>query len=259
MSNKPKKLFLDIETAPRVAYVWSFFKANISPKQVLEHGRILSYSAVWDDEDRIINSYNHDEDDTPIVCELIKLLDSADIVIGHNLDKFDRGVINGQAAIAGIHPPSPYKVVDTYKVAKKEFNFPSNSLEYLSNVFNLNYKKKDHAKYPGWSLWIECLKGNKEAINEMMEYNDHDTLAVRELYYKMLPYIRNHPNVGVYMESDKPVCPACGSHHIHYRGYTNTNVGKYRKYQCQECGHWSRTRKTEYPKEKASSLLVNAN
>ena len=37
-------LILDIETAPNLAYVWKFFKANISPKQVLEDCSIMSWS-----------------------------------------------------------------------------------------------------------------------------------------------------------------------------------------------------------------------
>lgn len=254
---KPKIVFLDIETAPRVAYVWSFFKENISPKQVLDHGRIMSYVCI-DADDNMSGAYCADDDDKAITELLIQELDAADIVVGHNLDKFDRGTIYGRAAIHGIKPPSPYKIVDTYKIAKKEFNFPGNSLEYLCKVFNVKHQKKDHAKYPGWTLWIECLKGNDEAISEMMEYNEYDVLAVRDLYYKMLPYISNHPNVGVFQEEDVQTCPKCGSKHLHSRGYTVTNVGKYKKYQCQDCGGWSRTRFTEYDKDKNKVLLVNA-
>lgn len=255
--SKPKIVFLDIETAPRVAYVWDFFKANISPKQVLDHGMILSFAAI-DDKDNMQGAYNSDEDDKAITQMLVQVLDEADFVIGHNLGKFDRGVINGRAAIHGIKPPSPYKVIDTYKVAKKEFNFPANSLEYLCDVFDVQHKKKDHAKYPGWTLWIECLKGNAEAIDEMMEYNEYDVLAVRDLYYKMRPYISDHPNFGVYMEDEDHVCPYCGGTHLHRRGYAYTKVGKYQKFQCQGCGGWSRTRFNEYDKAAGKMLLTNA-
>ena len=45
-------LILDIETAPNLAYVWKFFKANISPKQVLEDCSIMSWSAKWLGDDK---------------------------------------------------------------------------------------------------------------------------------------------------------------------------------------------------------------
>src|SRR5574337_83874 len=83
---QPKKLFLDIETAPKLAYVWKFFKEMIGVKQVKDHGRIMSFSAIWNDDDdgKVIYCDSRKENDTKIVKNLIGLLDEADIVIGHN-------------------------------------------------------------------------------------------------------------------------------------------------------------------------------
>lgn len=255
-----KILYLDIETAPKLAYVWQFFKANIGAKQVKEHGHIMSYSAIWNDDpdDKVIYEENRTQDDSKITKKMIKLLDKTDIVIGQNSDRFDLPTINGRALVLGVHPPSPYKTVDTCLAARKFFNFPSNSLEYLTTVLKTKHKKINHAKFPGFELWLQCILGNKEAWKEMKEYNIIDTLSVRDVYYAMRPWINNHPNIAVYGEEDALVCPKCGSHHIHRRGYAYTNVGKYSRFVCVDCGGWARTRYTELPKEVGKNLLVNA-
>lgn len=246
-----KILVLDIETSPKLAYVWRFFKENISAKQVKEHGHILSFAAKWLGDDKVVYEENRKADDRAIVEKMIYYLDQADIVVAHNGARFDLPQIRARALVHGLNPPSPVKIVDTYKVAVKEFSFPSNSLEYLTEVMGCKVKKGGHKKFPGFELWLECLRLNEEAWAEMKEYNIRDVIALEELYLKMRPWITDHPNVGVYEEKEKVICPRCTSDNIHWRGYAHTNVGKYHRYQCQNCGGWSRTRYTVLPKNEA--------
>lgn len=256
----PNILYLDIETSPKLAYVWRFFKENIGAKQVKDHGHIMSFSAIWnDDEDKkIIYHENRGQDDYDIVFRLVQLLDQADFVVGHNVGAFDVATISGRALVLGIKPPSPFKVIDTWKAAKRDFKFESNSLEYLTGVLTLKHKKLTHAKFPGFELWLHCIAGEEEAWDEMRRYNINDTLSVRDVYKEMRPWITGHPNLAVFEETTEHVCPSCGSRHLHSRGYAYTNVGKYQKFQCQDCGRWSRTRATERDKAAAKGLLANA-
>lgn len=254
---QPRILIIDLETAPKAAYVWRFFKEFVSPKQVLGHGYIMSFAYKWLGEKEVQFHYTLTEDDSALCVDLAEVLNQADIVVAHNAERFDIPTAKARMLVNRIPPPSPFKVVDTLRVAKKEFLFPSNSLEYLANVLDCK-PKLTHKKFPGFELWSECIKGNLEAWNEMKEYNIQDVETLEEIYLKMRPYIRNHPNVGVFMEEERPVCSKCGSHHIQLRGYTTTQVGKYRKFVCNDCGGWSRTRFTEYPKDKRKDLVVNA-
>jgi predicted RNA-binding Zn-ribbon protein involved in translation (DUF1610 family)/DNA polymerase elongation subunit (family B) len=253
---KAKILILDIETAPKVALVWRFFKENISPKQVKEHGHIMSFAAKWLGQDEIFYYENRKDNDKGIVERLSYLLDEADMVVAHNGEQFDLKQIRGRALVNGIKPPSPVKIVDTYKIAKKEFGFPSNSLEYISMVLECKLKKGGHKKFPGFELWLECLRGNEEAWLELREYNILDVLVLEEVYLKMRPWDTHHPNVAVYEEDDNNiVCPKCGSIHTQWRGYAYTSVGKYHRYQCNDCGGWGRTRYTTLPKNE--NLIVS--
>jgi hypothetical protein len=251
-----KVLIIDIELAPKISYVWRFFKENISPKQVLKHGHIMSFAAKWLGDGEIFYQENRKEDDRLIVSRLCELLDQADFAVAHNGAGFDFPQIHGRALVHGLKPPSPYKVIDTYKIAKKEFGFPSNSLEYLTGALGCNTKKGSHGKFPGFVLWAECLKGNEEAWAELKEYNILDVIALEELYLKLRPWSTNHPNLAIYAENtEKPVCPKCGGTHLQYRGYAYTSTGKYHRLQCMSCGGWSRSRYSLLPKNE--NLVVN--
>jgi DNA polymerase elongation subunit (family B) len=249
-----KILILDIETAPNVAYVWRFFKENIGAKQVVENGYILSYAAKWYNENGIFYEDKSNQHEKTMLLKLHRLLDEADIVVAHNGNSFDLPHIQGRFVAHGIQPPAPYKQVDTRLIAKKEFNFPSNSLEYLSNTLELKNKKDGHKKFPGFELWLGVLRDDPEAWKEMREYNIIDILALEELYTRFLPFIRNHPNVAIFDDGEH-VCPKCGGNHLQSRGYAHTTVGRYKRFQCQGCGGWSRSRIGE---KGVSKVQVNA-
>lgn len=253
-----RTLILDIETAPNIAYVWRFFKENVGAKQVIENSYMLSFAAKWLGNNEIYYEDLQHQSEKAMLKPLHTLLDEADIVVAHNGDGFDLPHIQGRFLMHGIKPPSPYKQVDTVKVARKEFNFPSNSLEYLSKVLDLEIKKGGHKKFPGFELWLGVLRNDADAWKEMREYNIDDIKVLELLYLKMLPYMRFHPNVGVFGDVDKPVCPKCGGDHIQYRGYAHTSVGKFRRFQCGDCGGWGRERYNVRNKDQMKNIVMNA-
>ena len=254
---KPRILTIDIETAPNLGYVWGMWKQNLSLDMLQETSYLLSFAAKWLGDDEVIyRESRRPNNDKLITKQLLRLLDKADIVIAHNAKKFDIPVINGRAVVHKLDPPSPYKIVDTLPVAKRQFRFISNKLEHLADILGCA-PKLSHAKFPGFKLWEECLNQNEEAWEEMKKYNIQDVLTLEQVYLRMLPWITNHPNMGVFEEKERPVCPKCGGEHIHFRGYVATNTQKYRKFKCNDCGGWARTRFTEYPKDKRKGLVVN--
>lgn len=254
-----KVLILDIETSPNVAYVWRFFKENVSPKQVKENSTILSYAAKWLGEKEVFyDDCREDLDELGLVLGLAALLDEADVVVAHNGMRFDIPKINTACLRNGVTPPSPFKQVDTLQVVKRQFKFESNSLEHVADHLQLQHKKLAHKKFPGFELWLGCLRGDAEAWNEMREYNINDILTLEDLYLKIRAWVPGHPNAGVYIESDKTVCPKCGSHHIQWRGYSYTSVGKFHRFRCNDCGGWGRSRTTSYDKDKRKVLGTNA-
>lgn len=240
----PKVLILDIETKPLEGYVWSLWNNNLGLNQVKEDACILSWAAKWlgDDPDKVmymdVRGQEDHEDDSVIMGPMWDLLDEADIVITHNGLRFDVPWLNARFSVHGYEPPSTFKQIDTLKIVKKNFKFPSNKLAYVTDKLCVKYKKLSHGKFPGFSLWKECLKGNLEAWDEMEEYNRYDVLSLEELYLILAPWDRQI-NFNVYHDEDEFVCK-CGNTKFRKSGFHVTAAGKYQKHKCTNCGHETR-------------------
>ncbi len=251
----PKILIIDIETAPILAHVWRVWKQNVGHNQVVSDTYIMCFAAKWVGNDDVIYQETRTEDDSEITKTMVKLFDEADYVIAHNAKRFDVPKIKTAAIVHGMPPPSPFKIIDTLVVAKKEFAFTRNTLQHLAEKLGCS-PKLDHAKFHGFDLWRECLDGNEEAWQEMMEYNIQDVYTLEEVYMKLRPWHSCHPNLGSKAEHDNPICSKCGSTSLARSGYTYTDVSKFELYRCQECGGYSRGRSSQYPKELRSSLVT---
>ena len=82
----------------------------------------------------------------------------------------------------------------------------------------------------------------------MKVYNEQDVTLTIKLYERLRPWILNHPNMAR-IENRPEACPKCGTEDkMQARGYRVTNVGRYRRYQCQECFGWC-ARRTAIEKE----------
>ena len=253
-----KILTLDIETAPNLAHVWQFYNTNVGPNQVMDHCHILSWAAKWLDDDFVHYEDISKQSEKKMLKKLNVLLDECDAIVGHNAKKFDMPKIRGRSMLHGLQPASPYKEIDTCRIARREFGFDANSLKYLASVLGLEQQKSSHQSFVGHDLWTGCLNNDPEAWAEMKAYNMQDVIVTEELYLKIRGYDRLHPNVAVYAESEEILCPKCGSGNTIKQGFAYTNVSKFQQYQCKDCGGWHRSRTTEYPKELSKSLLVNA-
>lgn len=260
----PRILLIDIETAPILGYVWSLWKQNVGLNQIKEEWYILSYCAKWLHEPEIMyrDVRENPHSDESLMEPLWKLLDEADIIIGQNGKAFDMPKIQARLIMAGHMPPRPYKVIDTLIMAKQQFRFTSNKLEWMTgeSAGLTTLKKNQHSKFPGFTLWAECLKGNPEAWDEMKEYNIPDVTSMEELYLKLRPWYVGHPNLAAYVESTEVLCPKCLSSDIKQHPetpFTFTQTGKYEMYHCNSCGGFSRGRYTRNSTLKRKSLLSN--
>lgn len=255
-----KILVYDIETMPHVSYVWSFYNQNIGHNQVKQYGWMCSFAAKWVGEEEVIyHEYRGTTgNDKKITKELMALFDEADIVVAHNGRAFDTKTAKGRALKHGLKPPTPFKVADTMLIAKNEFKLPRNTLEYMAEHVGVTPKDK-HEKFPGFELWRQCLEGNDEAWNEMREYNIQDVETLEEVYFALRPWATQHPNLGIFLETHRKVCPKCGSPEL--KGLPKvikTNTQRYDGYRCGNCGGIARGRTTVATKEKRKAMLVHA-
>ncbi|CAI3971394.1 DNA polymerase exonuclease subunit [Variovorax phage VAC_51] len=263
-----KILTIDLETAPIKSHHWGLWDQNIGLNMIDTDWTILSYAAKWLHEDRTMYKdtfFQRDQrKDLALLKTVRNLLNEADIVVGQNVQRFDLKKLNARFILNGIAPPSPVRIIDTLKVAKRHFAFTSNKLEYMSDKLCVKYKKLKHGQFPGFELWAEFLKRNPLAQAEMEKYNRYDVLSTEELYLIMRPWIQGHPNVNLYTGvgdiDGKPFaerCPHCGSSALKKKGFRFTQLGQYQRYHCGGCGAWPHGRTNLIPKAQRAALIGN--
>jgi len=238
-----KILLLDIESAPNTAYVWGLFKQNISISQIVDSSKMLCWAAKWlGEEDVMFSSFlgGHKK----MLKKIHKLLDQADAVVHYNGSRFDIPTLNKEFLLADMPPPAPYQQIDLLKTARQQFRFPSNKLDYVGRALGVGQKEG----HEGFELWVKCMNKDPDAWLKMEAYNKQDVVLLEKVYYEFLPWIKNHPNKAL-VKNEGMVCPSCGSHDVSRRGFNLTKTGKYQRYQCNSCGTWSSSRKTEKVEE----------
>ena len=249
-----KILELDIETAPNTAHVWGLFKQNVALSQLQETSYVLCWAAKWYGKPKVMFSSIYHNSEKQMLKEIHKLLDEADAVIHYNGKRFDIPTLNKEFIIQGMLPPTPYHQIDLLHVAKRRFRFVSNKLDHVAEMLGVGKK----IKHEGHQLWVKCMNNDPLAWKKMKRYNIQDVKLLEEVYNKMLPWIQNHPNHGLYTDEERPVCTNCGGTKVVKRGTETTLTGQYQRYSCSSCGTPLRGRTTQVPKERRAAILTQS-
>jgi len=244
-------LLIDIETAPNTAYVWGLFNENIPLARLIESSQTLCWAAKWLGQPEIMFDSVYHSTPRSMLKNIHALLDQADVVVHYNGTRFDIPTLNKEFLLYGMSPPAPYKQVDLLKVSRNKFKFPSNKLDYVSRALGLRGKHVDTS----FELWVKCMDKDPAAWVTMEEYNTNDVILLERVYEKLLPWIGNHPNHGLYNVKTSLVCPHCGKQHYQKRGFAYTNNCKYQRYKCNSCKSWFRGTQNLGPKK--SEKFVN--
>jgi DNA polymerase elongation subunit (family B) len=222
-----------------LGWVWQKWQTDVIDFK--QDWYILCFAAKWIDGKVFTHALpdfpgylKNRENDRLLVTELWKLFDEADIIVAHNGDKFDIRKANARFTFHGLPPPTPYKTIDTKKVARKYFDFASNKLDELGRY--LGYGRK--LVHTGFDLWQGCMRGDKKSWNLMLRYNKRDVELLHKIYLHFRPWITNHPNTAI-LTDVLDGCPTCSSDSLQRRGFGITTTGKYRRYHCTECNAWS--------------------
>lgn len=249
----PKILLLDIETLPIEAKIWGTFKQTVQPQQIQKDWSIACWSAKWLFSDTVMGEVVTPKEaierkDESVLGTIWDLINEAHIVIAHNGDEFDLKKLNTRFFLAGYTKPSFYKSVDTLKVARDMFAFTFNKMDWINKLLGIGTKITT-----SWEWWDEASNGNKKYLDMMLEYNKHDVNILEELYLRMRPWMKGHPNLALYsVNHGVAACPACGSVNLHFDHYYTTALGMYKGFRCEDCGAIGRSTKKQF---KVSSAI----
>jgi predicted RecB family nuclease len=194
--SQPKELYLDIETSPNMAFLWSLRVPSgyVNSDMIVKDWFVISWAASWTDSKEVFSGIVSKReakrwDDSKILKPLWALIDSADIVIGHNSDKFDLKKLNTRFLLHDYGVPRKYRTVDTLKVARKSFAFESNKLDYLNS--KLGNLPKHEMELADWMRI--CLDGDQKTLDKMVRYNRGDVVEGKKLYARLRDWVVPFP------------------------------------------------------------------
>jgi len=257
-SKAPKILLFDIETSTVWARLWGIRKQHVGHYQVIEGKEwfTISWSAMWLHDGKIMSDCVTPKqalmrNDESVLMGIWNLINEADITIAHNAKRFDVRKLNGRFVILDLPKPGSFEIIDTLIQAQKQFAFTSHKLDYLNTLFSL--RKKDPTDF---DLWIKCEEGDQESLDYMLQYNQSDVIALKELYLKIRPWMTSHPNLALYVDDEEKMCTVCMSKRLTREGSYHTVASSFPEFRCNDCTSLVRSRFSETSKGKRRNLLV---
>lgn len=243
MASGARIAILDIERVAGVAEgIWQLKQTGwLQPGQILEPPRTVCFSWKWLGEDEIHFAAEWAGGHKRMVKKAHRVLDEATHLVGWNSAAFDHKHLRSEILLHGLTPPSPVQDVDLMVVCKRQFSFLSNRMSYIASRLDAGAKLETG----GGDLWrrLGHARGQdlRDARDLMRRYNMQDVALTEELYHLLLPWIPRL-NLPAYRPAgtDGPLCPACESSNIQWRGFARTVSRTYRRFQCNECGRWGR-------------------
>jgi len=162
-TRNPQVILLDVETTPIETYVWHTYKQWIPHTSIIEPSFLLSWTAkqLFSAEvmsDVLTPAEALEKNDNRIVKSAWKVLESANVIIGHNVRKFDLRYLNTRFLMNNLKPPVISDNRHT-RSSKEKLSIPSNKLDYLGTLIRNKGKLKTD-----FELWVNCLHGDLQAL-----------------------------------------------------------------------------------------------
>lgn len=242
---RPKVVLWDIETTHNLVAKFNLSEEYVNHENIVQERYIVCASwkeldrpkvesvSVLDDKKRFKKDHT---DDKAVVKALHEVLMEADVIVAHNGDQYDIKFTEGRMLFHGLPPLPPIMKIDTLQTARSRFLLNSNRLDYLARYMGIGHKKPTKG-----GLWLEVIKGSKDAVREMVEYNKHDVVLLEKVFKRLTPYMSNLVNLNLYGQVEG--CPRCGSLETPLKTIHRSTTNLYTRYQCPSCFGWYRDRK----------------
>lgn len=234
-----KIVFFDIETSPNEVLSWRIgYNVNLTIDNIIKERQVICACWKYAGDSKVYSvDWGKRRNDRAVVKKLIKVLNEADVAIGHNGDRFDLPWLKGRAMMLGLDPLTNVSTLDTYRMSRRNFNLNSHKLEYLAQVATGSGKLDT-----GFGLWKKVINGDEKALQKMIDYCKKDVVLLEKVFDHITPYVDNMPkHMGVVKGFSRDSCPKCGNSERQKYGkyYTTGNV--FQKYKCGN-GHVYRSR-----------------
>lgn len=233
-----KMLVLDIERMKGSASIefWDlgdYKNRRISPDDVTEWPRTICGAWTWVGSRKTEFASEWGDGREKMLVRMWEAFDRAEYVIGHNVANFDAKKLNSEWRDIGLPPPSPYRVIDTLKIARANFGDESKTLDSLTKRLGLSSKTD---KYDV-DVARAALAGDKKAQRKIQSYNEGDIQASLELYLALVPWIKGLGHIKSDATEEDVCCPRCASEDVTAKEEPHSvGIYRYLKYVCNTCG-----------------------
>ena len=260
LSSEPKVfkniLIFDIETMVKKAFLFRPGKQYVNADSFIDYDTMICWSAkVLGSSDTFSDCLTSKEakekNHSRITKSLWNLMKDYDVTVSHNGINFDIPMIRTFFLKENLGLPNRFRNIDTCQIARSNFRFQSNRLDYICRELGLNDGKTD----TNIDLWKKCYDGDQESLDYMQTYNINDILILEDLLNIFKPYIPSFPNVAVYGDIEESQCPYCGGANFKDNGYWFTPNGKFNSYRC-ECKAIFRSKENLLTKTKKKVQMV---
>jgi hypothetical protein len=167
-----------------------------------------------------------------MLSRIWEVYDRAHLLYGHNVDRFDTKNLNAEWLTLGMLAPSPFKILDTLKEARKTFGFESNTLASLTQRLGIDTKTD---KYDVATARAACA-GDVKAQKKLRAYNVGDIAASEAFVDRLRGWIPSHPHNVIGTIDDRPTCNQCWGDNLQRNGTKLAQQITYVLYRCQDCG-----------------------
>lgn len=164
----------------------------------------------------------------------------------HNCDRFDLKWLKTRCLYHRIPMYPNYTTLDTLKMAKGQFLFNSNKLDYIAKFLGFGGKMETG----GFDLWKAIVLDNcKESLNKMVAYCQKDVVLLERVYQELRTYAPHKFHYGVAYGGEKSDCPNCESPRTHISKTITTARGVIkRQMKCKDCGSYFTISNQSYEK-----------
>lgn len=177
-----RRLFFDIEVSPNIVLSWRIGgDVSLDPDSIIQERAIICICYKWEGENKVHSLEWNNGDDKDIVVKFAKIINSADEVIAQNGDAFDIKWLRTRCIYHRVPMNPKINSIDTLKMARNNFKFNSNKLDYMGKFFGLGSKLKTD-----FGLWKNILlKNDKKSMSIMVEYCKQDVNLLEEVYKQL--------------------------------------------------------------------------
>lgn len=229
---------LDIERIPGsfTADFWdlnAFKNRRIHPDMVEAWPRTICAAWRWYGDKRVDFAAEWEKGGNEAMHVAIwEVFDRADIVVGHNVRRFDSRHLQTGWLELGLPMPSPFKTVDTLTEARRHFAMESNTLDAICKRLSIPHKTDKYEV----DVAKAAVAGDVKAQKKLKAYNCGDIVASEALYDRLRGRIPNHPHVPTGNALDVVTCNQCNSRNLDRNGIKLAQQITYLLYRCSDCG-----------------------